>query len=241
MDANHIESLKQLYQTKQRSYFDAERPEMLRLVPPHCERLLDVGCGSGSFGSEVKKHFRAETWGIEPDSTAATSASTRLDHVVNATLENAPNLPKHYFDCVSFNDVLEHLISPTDALKTATALLRNDGCIIASIPSISSFPTLWKLIMRGEWTYQERGTLDRTHLRFYTRKSILDLFQSVGLKVVSIEGINPFCQMFPGDRKIWWYYKPLRLLPKQSIYDMRFLQFAVCAVKSSSTTSVPSN
>ena len=72
------------YDTKPSNYFEYSRPEMQRLVPAKCQRVLDVGCGKGLFGEALKQSRNIEVWGIEPVAAAATEAATKLDHVIEA-------------------------------------------------------------------------------------------------------------------------------------------------------------
>jgi 2-polyprenyl-3-methyl-5-hydroxy-6-metoxy-1,4-benzoquinol methylase len=214
------------YETKNSSYFEQIRSEMLPFVPPECRRLLDVGCGDGNFGELLKQTRSLEVWGIEPVTAAAASAATKLDRVIEGTFSSELDLPSNHFDAIVFNDVLEHLFDPTAALRLARTLLRPGGAIIASIPNIRHFPTLWEVIVHGEWRYQDYGILDRTHLRFFTKKSIIALLTDCELTVARIEGINP---NYGGSRGKWRCFRMIKFLTFDSIEDMQYLQFAVVA------------
>jgi 2-polyprenyl-3-methyl-5-hydroxy-6-metoxy-1,4-benzoquinol methylase len=227
------------YETKSGDYFLETRPEMLPFVPLECRRILDVGCGSGGFGQTLKRDRTVEVWGIEPVSTAAATAATRLDRVIESIF--SPQLPLQLgsFDCVIFNDVLEHLFDPREALIYARQLLTPRGCIVASIPNIRHFPTLWALVVRKEWTYREFGILDRTHLRFFTRKSIEPLFRESGLLLEQVKGIKSMCSPFPEDNISWRYFRILNALTLGGVDDMRYLQFAIVARASSPASNHP--
>ncbi len=112
------------------------RAEMLTFVPADCRRLLDVGCGTGAFGELLKQTRKIEIWGVEPVTSAAEKASARLDYVINGTFDSGTKLPAGYFDCVVFNDVLEHMVAPEQALRYAKTLLSQGGAIVASIPNV---------------------------------------------------------------------------------------------------------
>lgn len=217
------------YAEKRKDYFDYERAEMLRFVPTACRRILDVGCGSGGFGAAIRNRAPAEVWGIEPDVHSADKATRKLDKAIQGSFSPDLNLPTHYFDCIVFNDVLEHLLNPASALQLAGSLLSDGGVVVASIPNIGHFPIVWRLAVRGEWEYKERGILDRTHLRFFTRSSIRKLLQENGFQVERIEGINAWFKMDEGDQRLWRIYWPLSFIPAAGIHDMRYLQFALVA------------
>ena len=214
------------YDFKSPDYFEYARPEMLPFVPPDCKRVLDVGCGQGNLGELLKKNRQVEVWGIEPVTTAVAKAATKLDHVIEGIFAPEADLPRESFDAVFFNDVLEHLMDPAAALRLAADLLKPGGVVIASIPNMREFLVLYDLVVRKEWRYCERGILDRTHLRFFTKKSILALFADGEFKVERIEGINPYMS---ATARRWLVFKILNPLTFNAIEDMKYLQFAVVA------------
>jgi 2-polyprenyl-3-methyl-5-hydroxy-6-metoxy-1,4-benzoquinol methylase len=217
------------YDQKPKDYFQLTRPEMVAFVPESCKKILDVGCGSGGFGQTLKQTRKVEIWGVEPVSTVAAVAATRLDRVIEDIFTPKLDLPRNAFDCIIFNDVLEHVFDPGAALQYARTLLAPGGCIVASIPNIRHFPTMWALIVRGEWIYREFGILDYTHMRFFTKKSIQTVFKDAGFRIDSINGINPYLSPFPKASPRWRYFVALNAVLLGGISDMRYLQFAVVA------------
>lgn len=225
------EELIESYAGKGADYYEYTRPEMLAQLPKGARCVLDVGCGAGAFGAELKKQFGCEVWGVEPDQKSFEKAVPRLDQARAGFFTEELGLPEKKFDCIFFNDVLEHMVEPAAALKLAKRLLAPGGKVIASIPNIAHFPTIWHLVFGGEWRYAERGILDRTHLRFFTRGSIAELFAENGFRVLRMEGIHEFygTGFHDNDGKIWKVYHLFSLLPNRHIKDMRFLQFSVVA------------
>lgn len=206
-------------------YPDTPRMPLLKFVPPTAERILDIGCAKGAFGATIKSQRpNVEVWGVEPDAEAATIAAGRLDRVLNDFFTDALALPQSYFDLVTFNDSLEHMPDPESALRYSMKLLSTGGRIHCCVPNMRQIDNLEHLLINKDWQYEEIGIRDRTHLRFFTRKSIEDLFISLGFKIVSIEGIN----------ESWWDTgKPFRRLLfkifRQYTSDMRHTQFLVIA------------
>jgi 2-polyprenyl-3-methyl-5-hydroxy-6-metoxy-1,4-benzoquinol methylase len=228
-DTNMQDSLAADYASKNEDYYNFPRPEMYKFLPASYRTLLDVGCGRGAFGAFIRKQTKCEVWGVEPDAECLPQAQTNLDKVLHGCFVPGMELPLNYFDCIVFNDVLEHMLDPVSALQFAASLLSKNGVIMASIPNIGHFPTVWKLIVRGDWDYQERGILDKTHLRFYTRNSIRKLFEKAGFELQTLKGINPFLSMEPGDSKLWRRYRLCSWMPICGVRDMRYLQFAAVA------------
>ena len=217
------------YATKPADYFTVERQEMLPFLPPNCRRLLDVGCGAGAFGQMVKRKREVEVWGVEPVSSVAAMASVKLDRVVVGTFCPRSDLPQGTFDCIVFNDVLEHMLAPEQALRYAKSLLSRSGSIVASIPNIRYLPVLWHLVVRGGWKYEDCGVLDRTHVRFFTRSSIIAMFQSEGYVVSIALGINPYAGIPRASKRLWRAYEFMDALSFRKFNDLRFQQFAVVA------------
>ncbi|XVJ68851.1 MAG: class I SAM-dependent methyltransferase [Rhizobacter sp.] len=213
------------YTNKPASYFEQRRQEMLAYIPLNTKRVLEVGCGNGSFAAYLKSQRPVQVVAIEAHPAAAEAARPRVDELINASLEEAvPQLAVSQFDCVVFNDVLEHLVDPWAALSQIRPLLRDSGLVVASIPNVRYFPVLKDLILRGQWEYQQQGVLDRTHLRFFTTCSMRHLFASTGFTVQTLEGINGI--KFP------WKLGVLNALSGNALKDTRFPQFACVATKS---------
>lgn len=167
------------------------RPEMLKLLPQQAKKVLDVGCSNGHFGKSIKALNSSEVWGIEPRKDVAARAQKYLDRVLAGPVEDLMDeLPDEYFDAIYFNDVLEHLIEPEEILIKLKKKLRPDGVFILAIPNVRYFRNLRNLIFKRDWEYEDIGILDRTHLRFYTQKSILRMFQRLNFEVLHFEGIN---------------------------------------------------
>jgi len=167
-------------------YGDWERGDVSPFIPPTVRSVLDVGCSFGAFGLGLKRDRPGiEVWGLEPNVEAATVARARLDRVVIGRFP--ADAPDRLFDCIVFNDVLEHLEDPWSVLKHVKSLLSPGGCVVASLPNIRHFSVLVPLVLKGRWTYRDVGILDRTHLRFFTRSTMVELFESTGWRVDRID------------------------------------------------------
>jgi len=192
---NQFETLTENYDSKTSTYYYNPRLEMLSFIPKDAKRLLDIGCSTGGFGANLKKVTSTiEIWGIEPYSSAASEASKQLDKVINGIFEkDMPELEGQKFDVIVFNDVLEHLVNPEKALKDCHQYLNEGGVVVASIPNIMYFPLFVKqLLLKEDWEYMKEGVFDNTHLRFFTKKSMLRLFKDSGYTVQHIQGINAY-------------------------------------------------
>jgi 2-polyprenyl-3-methyl-5-hydroxy-6-metoxy-1,4-benzoquinol methylase len=203
-------------------YYSLSRLEMLKFVPANVKRLLDVGCGEGSFGTMIKKERGAEVWGIEINQRSAKIASEKIDKVLNSDVSMAIQaLPNDYFDCVTFNDVLEHLVNPYEVLVAIKPKLRQDGCVVCSLPNFRSFFSLRDFLLSKDWKYEDEGIFDKTHLRFFTLISIKRMFTSLDYEIQELEGLDEIKS---------WKFKILNFLSMGYLDDTKYFQYA-CRVK----------
>ncbi len=148
-------------------------------------------------------------------------ARSRVDHVSTGDcIVEIPKLPEATFDLVTFTDVLEHLVEPAEALRLTKRVLAPGGRVIASIPNIRFWHALMSITRGRDFPYQDSGIFDRTHLRFFTAKSIPRLFEDAGYKIERIEGINP-----TPSRK----FRLMNALLFNYYEDCRYLQYGVVA------------
>lgn len=203
------------------AYQVTDRQEMLRFVPSDARAVLDVGCSRGGFGRLLRSVVpQARLRGIEPDAAAAEEARPHYDQLDIDFFD--PTLVDERFDVIVCNDVLEHMLDPWTVLREMHQLLSERGVVVASIPNIRYLPVLMALVIRGRWDYTETGTLDRTHLRFFTRTSIREMFELAGYDVEAMAPLNEFAPRS-------WVKRLLHLLLRGGSKDLLALQFAVVA------------
>lgn len=206
---------------KPTGYYESNREDMLKYIPQGTKTSLEFGCGFGGFSALVKEKFDAEAWAVEIDEKSAKAASEKLDKVINSDAREAiDKLPDNYFDCIIFFDVLEHLVDPYSLLCVLKTKLTKEGVIVASIPNIRYYRSFVKLVIHGDWDYKDHGILDKTHLRFFTYKSIVKLFNELAFEISEIEGIHPTSSRT---------FKLLNMLLLGAIGDIRYKHFAVVA------------
>jgi predicted TPR repeat methyltransferase len=174
---------------KQKGYYSNFRSDLLKLIPANCTKILDVGCGEGLLGAKLKE-FRndIDLYGVEMFDLAAEKAEGRYTKIFRGDVEKIDiSNYKNYFDCIIYGDVLEHLIDPWQLLKKHRESLNDCGFVIASIPNVQYYKIIFDLIM-GKWTYQNQGIMDQTHLRFFTKESIKNMYSFAGYDILNISG-----------------------------------------------------
>jgi SAM-dependent methyltransferase len=131
-----------------------------------------------------------ELWGIEPDPVSARTAEDAFNKVIVGEFPNE-GIPSSKFDVIVCADVLEHMAEPEKALRAAAVAMAPGGIMVASIPNVRNWrKVLWPLLRHGKWTYTDLGILDRTHLRFFTMRSMRDLFAMNHWSVESVTGLD---------------------------------------------------
>lgn len=210
------------YSGKVKHYFSSERAEMIPFIPIGVRTLLEVGCGTGAFASNLKTLYNVEVTAIEPHQSSSEMASKALDRVLNLDVEAGISaLQGSKFDCIVFNDVLEHLTDPWDILKKVRGLVSPGGKVVVSLPNIRYMPVFKEFVIDGNWRYQRDGVMDKTHLRFFTKKTIQEMFVSSGYVITAMQGINRI--EFP------WKYSLINTLTRGRLEDTRYQQYACVA------------
>ena len=171
------------------------------------KKLLDVGCARGHLSTKLKENGWQVT-GIEYDEEDARVAERAGISIIVGTAEESLQKLTEFYDVIVFADVLEHFVDPPFVLKLATEKLKPSGQIIISIPNVAHFSVRLQLLL-GSFNYTDRGILDRTHLHFYTKRSLKEMITLSDLCVVRLGATPaPIEEVFPVLRKV----KPLRLL-----------------------------
>ena len=152
-------------------------------------KVLEIGCDLGATLLDIKNKFpNAEVYGTDIDILSLHFARKLGINVIECNMDTE-NLPynDHDFDYIIFGDVLEHLRNPLSALEEVKEhCLKDDGKVIASIPNIMHISIIKDLILNGNFTYTDRGLLDKTHIHFFTEKEIKKMFIEAGYKINGI-------------------------------------------------------
>ena len=161
---------------------------MLAFIPARPTRVLEIGCARGEFIVQVDAE---ERWGVEPVAEAANVARKRLTRVFEGLYEDvAAEIPDGRFDVVICNDVIEHMPDHDAFLRAIQRKIAPGGVLVGSIPNIRALTVLTKLLVLKDFSYTADGVLDRTHLRFFTRKSLVRSLQSNGYSIEEMRGLH---------------------------------------------------
>jgi 2-polyprenyl-3-methyl-5-hydroxy-6-metoxy-1,4-benzoquinol methylase len=148
--------------------------------------ILDVGCGEGYFAEELSA---AGNKVVGVDLLAAPKCGHALEQYHQADLDAGLGnsvmaaLGGRQFDRVLLQDVLEHLRSPEKLLQDCRPFVRPSGLLLVSVPNVANI-TVRPSLLFGRFNYQQRGILDKTHVRFFTRRTARKLISENGYEVV---------------------------------------------------------
>ena len=166
---------------REKSYTSA-RPDILSMVSSSSRRVLDIGCSTGELGKAIKNKYGCYVIGVDVVDSVVARARDVLDEAYSSDLDSliGDGTLREKFDTIIFADSLEHIVDAEEVVIRAASLLADDGEIIISVPNVSHWFVIYCLL-RGEWPSRSRGTFDSTHVRFFTRKSMIKWLANLGL------------------------------------------------------------
>lgn len=187
-------------------YFNADRRELLRFLDARYSSAIDLGCASGSLGRElISDQIVKACDGIELNPQAARAASDGLRKVWEGAVETVfETIHWRSYDLIIMADVLEHLTDPWQILRALHSNAREGADLLISIPNVRHKSVVFPLLFSGRFEYQDAGIMDRTHLHFFTRSSLLKMLSDTGWNV------RKLTPNIKHKYLRWWY--PHRLL-----------------------------
>ncbi|RZI83567.1 MAG: methyltransferase domain-containing protein [Rubrivivax sp.] len=162
-------------------------PDLLNLIPQSAKNLIEIGCSSGALAREFKKqNASCDYFGVEIDPGYAELARRHCNQVEVRDLDDVDTaffLENKHRDVWIFGDTLEHFKNPWKVLEGIRNVMPGHACVIACIPNVQHWSLQVRLSM-GDFNYEDSGLLDRTHLRWFTRKTIIQMFAQTGLTII---------------------------------------------------------
>ncbi len=212
---------------------DIHNAQVLDAMPAGIQKVLEVGTGTGALAREILKKFPdTEYVGVEISEAYRQAAQAWCARVYLENFEQASDSLMAELadaDVVIFADVLEHFIDPWAVLQRMRALMPPSARIIASIPNVQHWSMQYRL-MAGDFRYADTGLLDRTHLRFFTRQTIIEMFTDCGYRV---DTVVPRIFAFPHQdamlQNIARMSQMFGLDPQVTIQDAAAFQYVVTA------------
>ena len=209
-----------LQETPWRGHWLLQR-EVLRHTAPG-DRIFEGGVSSGYLSRRFVESGRIVD-GAELDPNAARQAMEICDQVWVGDLEQLDLRALGRYKALLFGDVLEHLVDPVSVLRQMREHLKPSGVLVVSIPNIANWSMRLRLLA-GLFNYTERGILDRTHLRFYTKRTAIRMIEDGGFAVTRVQASVPV-PLLTAAPLSWLAYRVGNLWP--SLFAYTFVITAV--------------
>jgi 2-polyprenyl-3-methyl-5-hydroxy-6-metoxy-1,4-benzoquinol methylase len=159
--------------------------ELIRRYGGRGGTLLDLGAAGGELGAAVRDQF-TRTIGFEYNISCIAELHEHFDQALVTDLEKVKKLPSR-MQAIVLADVLEHLRDAPALLALIRESLTPDGRLFVSVPNIANITVRLGLLL-GIFEYRERGILDNTHVRFYTKRTIRREIENAGFRIITIRG-----------------------------------------------------
>ena len=173
---SHRNNIYQIKESLYSSHSQINRYLKKNTVNKESVKILDVGSGEGTVNVDTKLW---SLYGID-NNDAIINHNYHRNYLVEVDdYQNILKLKLPKFDFIIFADILEHLVDPEKTLIFYSRYLKKNGLIIISVPNIANI-YIRLMLLFGIFNYTDRGILDRTHLKFFTNKSLHQLCQNVG-------------------------------------------------------------
>jgi 2-polyprenyl-3-methyl-5-hydroxy-6-metoxy-1,4-benzoquinol methylase len=186
--------------------------------------VLDVGCGAGFLAARLRAQGHRVT-GIDAREPHGVRARTDAFFLGDLAVGLPNELPGTY-DVVILADVLEHLRHPEVLLDDVRRVLAPGGKVLVSLPNFAHWYPRAR-VAAGAFDYDEQGILDEDHVRFFTRRSMRQLFNARGWRVLRTEAVGVPWETILGrrERAAAWLrsVEGLALLLRPTLFAYQFI------------------
>jgi SAM-dependent methyltransferase len=162
-------------------------------------RILDIGCGLGMYTWAFGR-YSSLVFGTEVEHERAVQARERAAGVAQAVGEHLPFRSNH-FDVVFNNEVIEHVTDDRQTVREMVRVTRPGGHVVTFCPNrlwpIETHGIYW----RGAYSFGNKLLVNylpdavrnrlAPHVRVYTRRSLLSLFDDLPVEVIHVQTAYP--------------------------------------------------
>ncbi|MDR1361628.1 MAG: glycoside hydrolase family 99-like domain-containing protein [Holosporaceae bacterium] len=151
-------------------------------------KILDVGCATGDFAVALSERKTCKIWGIEYNAGSVKIAKSTGAFVDVFQIDlNFFSVEKFsdfqgFFDYIVFGDILEHIQDPLSIVEQFKTLLKKGGLLLLSIPNVAHSSIKGNILLNN-FDYTEYGILDKTHIKFFTHKTICAFLGDLRLSI----------------------------------------------------------
>ena len=170
-------------------YYSGDRREVVNLLSEvDYKNVLEIGAGDGAFVKYLNKNCSYSI--VEPEDVDLLYPD-RVKKVYKGLFEDVfEQFPENYFDLVICNDVIEHMSNHDFFFNGIKSKMSMGGRIVGSIPNVRHVGNIIEIVIKKNWRYANSGFFDRTHLRFFTEKSLKSTFNEHNYTIEKFQFLN---------------------------------------------------
>lgn len=180
--------MQESYLEKEKEYFSNVRRDIISFIGADKDlTILEIGAGTGATLLELKNNGIAKNISGF-DIVDVNQNKEKFDSFIIGNIEK-DNLQfeENYFDCIILADVLEHLVDPHKTIQKLFPHLKKGGHFYISLPNVRNHEVFYKIFVKGSFEYTNEGIFDRTHIRFFCKRdmiNLIDLFPELKLQKI---------------------------------------------------------
>ena len=182
------------------AWLDGLKSSAFRWVPKNV-RVLDIGCG---FGESLGYHAArgCDVYGVEADENIRRVAD-KFGYNVHVGLFDSNMYEPEFFDCITMDQVMEHVTDPVATLEGISRILKSDGKVILTLPNAHG----WGAKVFGKKWINWHAPY---HLQFFSKSSMQRMAKKAGLEVESVKTITA---------SPWLHYQWMHLLTYPELHQ----------------------
>ncbi len=173
-------------------YYEHDQTALLEFVIINGQSALEIGCAGGSLLAALHKRGFSQLVGVEylPAIAEIARLNAPAARIITGSIDDVPdNDLGDSHDLLIASNVLEHLVDPWKTLGRLASRLKSGGQLVGALPNLRHWSVTIPLIFAGRFTYRDEGVLDRTHYRFFTRSTVIELLESQGFGNIKMKPV----------------------------------------------------
>jgi 2-polyprenyl-3-methyl-5-hydroxy-6-metoxy-1,4-benzoquinol methylase len=172
------------------NYYDHDQSDLLKLVRVPVDSVLEIGCATGNMLRHYVDAGATRVTGVEFVSTVGEIARQRCPEAL-IFINDVDQVPLEElgsdYDLLIASFVLEHVTDPWHTLGRLASIMRQGGQLVGSLPNVRHCSVTVPLLLKGKWEYKDKGIMDRTHYRFFSKSTIEELLTATGFTEIDIQ------------------------------------------------------
>lgn len=172
-----------------KEYYKNERVDVINIIPNvSYASILEIGGGEFPTLKRLKEKFNSEAWGVDIRQTSNTNINFIYGSIEDDNTLN--QIPDNYFDLIVANDVIEHLVDTDKFFAAIFAKMKKGGFLALSVPNVRQMRSMFHILIKGNFPRHDAGLFDKTHLRWFCKRDILNIAENHGFETVMTKSVG---------------------------------------------------